>query len=206
MQKILHVISFLCLCILPTTEICAGCAAVTSEKAESLIVELVNKALDIVNNSQATDDEKRTKLSECINEYLDIERITKAVFSRLGYNSKEGGKYKVLSENEKKEVREYLKRYLIRFYAGEGKLSAMVNAEISGKVVAEKKGNDDFSVTTQFAKNGRPSAKIVWVTDGEKVFYVEIEGINQIITLRSEMESAVGSGTLMDYINKQKVK
>lgn len=202
MRKFLHIIPFICLCIFPV----AG-GEVSTETAAEFIEKLVNDALEIVNHKDMSDDEKRKRLSECVNKHLDIERITKAVFSRLGYNNKEGGKHKVLSEDDKKKVREYLKEYLIRFYAGEGKLSAMVNAKLSGKVVSEKKGNDkDFSVTTQFEKDSSPSVKIVWVTDGEKVFYVEIEGINQIITLRSEMESAVGSGTLMEYINSKKRK
>ena len=56
---------------------------------------------------------------------------------------------------------------------------------------------------SQFEKNSSPAIKIVWITNGQKVFYVEIEGINQIITLRAEMKGKIGSGTLMDYINKQ---
>ncbi len=52
-------------------------------------------------------------------------------------------------------------------------------------------------------KKGSSTVEIVWITNGQKVFYVEIEGINQIITLRSEMGAAVGSDTLMDYINRQ---
>jgi ABC-type transporter MlaC component len=197
MQKILYIIPFICLCIFPTAE-------ASEKEAVDFIGKLVNEALGIVNSANKSDDEKREELSKCVNKYLDIDRTAKAVFARLGYNNKVGGKHKVLSEEDKQKVREYLKQYLVRFYAGEGKLSAMMNAKLSGKLVAEKKGNDtDFAVTTQFEKDSSPSIKIVWVTDGKKVFYVEIEGINQIITLRSEMEAAVGSGTLMDYINGQ---
>lgn len=211
----LHVISFICLCIFPVVgglpceiskmgEEPCEISKKGEKEASAFIKKLVDEALAIVNQGNASDDVKRQQLSECINKYLDIERITKAVFSRLGYNNKDGGERKALPEEDKQKVREYLKQYLIRFYAGEGKLSAMVNAKISGQLIAEKKGNDkDFSVTTQFEKGSSPSIKIIWVTDGKKVFYVEIEGINQIITLRSEMEAAVGSGTLMDYINKQ---
>lgn len=195
MQKILHVIPFICLCIFQVSEaeLCAS-SEVSEGTAINFINKMVNEALDIVNSNGASDSEKRKKLSECINKYLDINRTAQAVFSPLGY--------KDLSIEDKKKVNEYLKKYLIRFYAGEGKLSAMVNAKLSGDPVAEQKGND-FAVTTQFEKNSTPSAKIVWVTDGEKVFYVEVEGINQIITLRSEMQAAVGSGTLMEYINNK---
>ncbi len=196
MQKLLHVISFICLCIFPVggSEVCAN-TEVGEGTAISFINKMVNEALDIVNNNGASENEKRKKLSECINKYLDIDRITKAVFSQMGY--------KDLSEEDKQKVKNYLKKYLLRFYAGEGKLSAMMNAKLSGEVVAEKKDDIDFSVTTQFEKNSSPALKIIWVTDGKKVYYVEIEGINQIITLRSEMQTAVGSGTLMEYINKQ---
>jgi ABC-type transporter MlaC component len=169
-------------------------AEIDEKAAADFINGVVNESLEIVNNNGASDENKRKELSECINTHLDIERITKSVFAPLGY--------KDLSEAEKKQVQNYLKKQLISFYAGEGKLSAMVNAKLSSNPVAEKKGND-FAVTTKFEKNSNPSTTIVWVTNGKKVYYVEIEGINQIITLRSEMQAAVGPRRLMDYINDQ---
>lgn len=190
MQKILYTIPFICLCIFPAVGEDAN-----KETAIIFIKKIVNEALNIVNNKGTSDEKKRKKLSECINRYLDIDRITKAVFSPLGYKN--------LSEDEKGQVRAYLKKYLIRFYAGEGKLSAMVNAALSGDPVAKPNGND-FTVTTQFKKNESPSVDIAWITDTKKVYYVEIEGINQITTLRSEMKASVGNGTLMSYINSQK--
>ena len=77
----------------------------------------------------------------------------------------------------------------------------MMNSKLRGTPVAEPKGSD-FAVITQFMKNSAPSIEIIWVTNRQKIYYVEIEGINQLITLRSEMQAAVGSGALMDYINK----
>lgn len=195
MQKLSHVICFFCVCIFSVGGAKIFAEAEIDEKAAAdFINRVVNESLEIVNNNGASDENKRKELSECINTHLDIERITKSVFAPLGY--------KDLSEAEKKQVQNYLKKHLISFYAGEGKLSAMVNAKLSSNPVAEKKGND-FAVTTKFEKNSNPSTTIVWVTNGKKVYYVEIEGINQIITLRSEMQAAVGSRTLMDYINDQ---
>ncbi len=195
MQKMLYVISFICLCIFPARGADTCESSKNGEKeASAFIRKLVDESLEIVNKGNASDDLKRQQLSECINKYLDIDRITKSVFAPFGY--------KDLKDEEKQKVRDYLKKYLLTFYAGEGKLSAMVNAKLSGHLVAEKKDND-FAVVSQFEKNSSPAIKIVWITNGQKVFYVEIEGINQIITLRSEMKSKVGSGTLMDYINNQ---
>lgn len=197
----LYVISFICLCIFPAI---GGDTCETTKndekEASAFIKRLVDEALAIVNQGNASDDVKRQQLSECINKYLDVERITKAVFSPLGY--------KELSDTEKGKVKDYLKKYLLTFYAGEGKLSAMVNAQLSGRLVAEPEGkkeegkNQDFSVITNF-KKGASSVEIVWVTNGQKVYYVKIAGFNQITTLRSEMKSKVGSGTLIDYINSQ---
>ena len=201
MQKMLYVISFICLCIFPAI---GGDTCETTKndekEASAFIKRLVDEALAIVNQGNASDDVKRQQLSECINKYLDVERITKAVFSPLGY--------KELSDTEKEKVKDYLKKYLLTFYAGEGKLSAMVNAQLSGRLVAEPEGkkeegkNQDFSVITNFKKDAS-SVEIVWVTSGQKVYYVKIAGFNQITTLRSEMKSKVGSGTLIDYINSQ---
>lgn len=196
MQKLIHIISFLCVCIFQAVwgGACEASSGVNEQAAAAFIGKMVNESLNIVNNSSSSDEKKRKELSKSINKYLDIDRIAKAVFSPKGY--------KDLSEGDQQKVKEYLKKYLIRFYASEGKLSAMMNSKLSGEPVAEKKDDGDFAVTTQFEKNSSPALKIVWVTDGKKVFYVEIEGINQIITLRSEMDTAIGSGTLMEYINK----
>jgi ABC-type transporter MlaC component len=201
MQKMLYVISFICLCIFPARGEDNRETSLNGEKeASAFIKKLVDEALAIVNQNTASDDVKRQQLSEYINRYLDVERITEKVFSPLGYAK--------LTETEKVKVKEFLKKYLLTFYAGEGKLSAMVNAELLGRLVAEPEGKkeegkpQDFSITTNFKKD-TSSVEIVWITNGQKVYYVKIAGFNQITTLRSEMKSKVGSGTLMDYINKQ---
>jgi ABC-type transporter MlaC component len=190
MLKFLHIIPFICLCIFPV----AGAEVSSEVVATGFIEKLVNEALEIVNHKGMSDDQKRKGLSECVNKHLDIERITKAVFAPLGY--------KGLSDEEKDKAKEFMKDYLVQFYAGEGKLSAMVNATLSGKLAAEQK-DKDFSVKTNFKKDAS-SVEIVWITNGQKVYYVEIAGFNQITTLRSEMKAAVGSGTLMEYISKKR--
>ena len=81
----------------------------------------------------------------------------------------------------------------------------MLNASLLNAPITKARGND-FAVTTQFTKNSLPSVKIVWVTDGKKIYYIEVDDINQIITLRSEIQSAVGSDTLMAYINEHSDK
>ena len=162
-------------------------------EAVKFIKNLVDTCLEIVNDSSLSHVEKRHQLSEYVNKFLDIERTAHAVFAHLGYKN--------LSPAEQAKVKQYLKQYLLHFYAGEGKLSAMTDAELTRDPVAEVKG-DDFAVITQFTKNSSPATKIVWVTQNQKIYYIEIDDINQIITLRSEMQSGVGSGTLMDYINK----
>ena len=209
MQKLLYVISFICLCIFPAI---GGDTCETTKndekEASAFIKRLVDEALAIVNQGNASDDVKRQQLSECINKYLDVERITKAVFSPLGYKELSDTEKEKVKVKVKVKVKDYLKKYLLAFYAGEGKLSAMVNAQLSGRLVAEPEGkkeegkNQDFSVITNFKKDAS-SVEIVWVTSGQKVYYVKIAGFNQITTLRSEMKSKVGSGTLIDYINSQ---
>ncbi len=213
MQKVLYIICFVFVCISTNiTELEAGVkrkaddanlkentvdAKKQKAQSEEIAVEFIKKiaqeALDIVNQNGTPDDQKRQKLSESINKYLDIERITRAVFSPFKYNE--------LSDENQEKVKKYLAKYLLEFYAGEGKLAAMVDATLAPKLSSESKDND-FAVTTSFQK-GDSSVKIVWVTDCYKVYYVEIEGINQITTLRSEMKGNIGESSLMDYINKQ---
>ncbi len=192
MRKFLYIIPFMYLCIFPVV----GAELPPETAAAEFIEKLVNDALGIVNHKEMSDDQKRKALSECVNKHLDINRITKAVFAPLGY--------KDLSPEDQQKVKKFMEKYLVGFYAGEGKLSAMVNAKLSGKLVAEQK-EKDFSIKTNFKKD-TSSVEIVWITDGQQVYYVEIAGFNQITTLRSEMKSNVGSGTLMEYINKQLAK
>jgi ABC-type transporter MlaC component len=165
----------------------------SKEQSAKFIKELVTECLNIVNNSDMSDDQKREKLSGYINKFLDVDRIAQAVFSRMGY--------KALPPGDQNKVKAYLKKYLLHFYAGSGKLSAMMNAKLLADPVAEPKG-EDFAVSTQFTKNSALATKIVWVIKGQKIYYIEVEDINQIITLRSEMQAAIGSQTLMEYINR----
>lgn len=187
MKKLFNIIPFICVCIS-----LMGSPVFAASDPAQFIENLAKDALKIVNDKGLTEDRKRDELSTYINKYLDVERIAKAVFARCGY--------KELSDDDKNKVNEFLKKYLLNFYAGKGKLSAMVDATLVDGTTARAK-ESDFAVTTKF-KKGSTEVTIVWVTDGQKIYYVEIEGINQIITLRSEMEAAVGSGGLMAYINK----
>jgi ABC-type transporter MlaC component len=200
MRKFLHIILFICLCIFPVAGV-----EMSAESAAGFVEKLVNEALEIVNHKAMSDDEKRKGLSECVNKHLDIERITKAVFKQLGYED--------LSPEDKEKVKEFMKKYLVEFYAGEGKLSTMVNSKLSSKPVAEP-NDKDFSVKTNFAKDAS-SVEIVWITNGKTIYYVEIAGFNQIITLRSEMKAKVekeatekkiefGPKALMAYISNNK--
>ncbi len=168
-------------------------SANASERASLFVKNIVNESLSIVNGS-GTDEQKRQELSKCINKYLDIPRIAKSVFSPLGYND--------LSVDDQKKAQDFLSGYLVRFYAGEGKLSMIVGAKLDSDPVATPK-NDDFSVSTKFAKDASATTEIIWITDAKKVYYVEIEGINQIITLRAEMKAMVGDKPLMEYINAE---
>ncbi|MEI7494011.1 MAG: ABC transporter substrate-binding protein [Alphaproteobacteria bacterium] len=196
-QKI-FVTVFMCMfaCLLSASALHSEMEAntVKNSKDESVkfIKNLVDTCLEIVNDDSLSHVEKRHKLSEYVNKFLDIDRTARAVFARLGYKN--------LSPAEQEKVKKYLKQYLLHFYAGEGKLSAMTDAELTRDPVAEIRG-DNFAVTTLFTKNSSPATKIVWVTKNQKIYYIEIDDINQIITLRSEMHAAVGEGTLMDFIN-----
>lgn len=162
------------------------------ERSVKFIKDLVTEALSIINESSMSPKQKREKLSTYVNKFLDLDRIARAVFAKW--------RYKNLPSTDQDKVKTYLKKYLLYFYAGEGKLSTMMQATLLSEPTVTTKGND-FAVTTQFTKEyGKPTT-IIWVTDGQKIYYIEIEGINQIITLRSEMLAEIGSKDLMDYIN-----
>src|SRR3989338_4328878 len=85
------------------------------------VEDVVHEALGVVNGSDS-DETKRSKLSASINKYVDIKWLSGKVFCGLGYND--------LVDSDKSRVEAYLKNYLLKFYAGEGKLSAMVGAKL----------------------------------------------------------------------------
>lgn len=173
MQKAFIYFFILCSSLLPIQ---------ASGEASAFVEVVVKEALGIVNKNGMSNDAKRKELSECINKYLDIERITQSVFAPLGYKD-------LKDPADKNKLKAYLKKYLVGFYGGEGKLSMMVGAKLADSPTAEAR-NGDFAVSTKFTKDGG-TTKIVWVTDGKLIFYVELADINQIITLRSEMSAKV---------------
>lgn len=152
------------------------------------VKKVVNEALGVV-NSNGTSNDKRNKLSESVNKYLDVEWLAEKVFAD----------YKNLNEQDRKRVCKYLKSYLLKFYAGEGKLNAMMGAEL---LPITDRDVDGEKVKAKFKKGTDKPVEIVWVVKNEKVRFVEIEGISQLITLKSEMKAAIGDGSLMHFIEK----
>ncbi|MCX7343586.1 MAG: ABC transporter substrate-binding protein [Proteobacteria bacterium] len=169
-----------------------------ADDARVFVTDVVTKALNIINHDSMKDVDKRKALSESITDSFDLNRIAGAVFTTAKY------KYKHLDSEDQKLVQRYLKQYLLDFYASEGKLNAMVNARLDNVTKVEAK-DKDFAVTTKFIKDGK-STEIVWITDGKSIFYVIIAGVNQVITLKSEMAAAIGDEPLVEYARAKLVK
>lgn len=184
MQKIFISLFIVCSFLVPVK-------ADGADDARVFVTDVVKKALDIINHDSMKDVDKRKALSESITGSFDLNRIAGAVFTTAKY------KYKHLKSEEQQLVQRYLKQYLLEFYASEGKLNAMVNARLDNVTKVEEK-DKDFSVTTKFIKDGKPT-EIIWITDGKSIFYVIIAGVNQIITLKSEMSAAIGDMPLVEY-------
>lgn len=190
MQKVFIPFFILCSLLVP---------AKAAEGARNFVKNIVTESLSIVNGS-GTDEEKCQKLSKCINKYLDIPKLSNAVFSG----------YKKLNKDYKEKAHNYLTKYLLNFYASKDKLSAMFGARLVSDPVVEQK-NNDFAVSTKFTKEGDTTsgAEIVWVvtkdraTNEDKIFYVEIAGINQVITLRSEMKASIADMSLESYLDEK---
>ena len=184
MQKIFISLFIVCSFLVPVK-------ADGADDARVFVTDVVKKALDIINHDSMKDVDKRKALSESITGSFDLNRIAGAVFTTAKY------KYKHLKSEEQQLVQRYLKQYLLEFYASEGKLNAMVNARLDNVTKVEEK-DKDFAVTTKFIKDGKPT-EIIWITDGKSIFYVIIAGVNQIITLKSEMSAAIGDMLLVEY-------
>lgn len=168
------------------------CCASSINDSKLFVENVVNEALGVVNSGD-NDDVKRSKLSTSINQYVDIKWLSEKIFGGVGY--------KDLKDSDKTRVQKYLKNYLLKFYAGEGKLSAMVGSKLSPINDRDiELGEKQTKVKTKFSKNaGTKPFEITWVINGENILYVEVEGISQLITLRSEMKSAVKNG-LIEFI------
>ena len=174
--------------------VCSFLVPVKADGADDACIfvrRFAEQGLIIVNEKSIGYKAKRKELSEFVGKHLDIERIARVVFTRLGYAR--------LSPEDKIKVQKYIEKYLLDFFAGEGKLSAMFDATLKTEIKVEEDGKD-YKVTTTFIKDGKSTA-IVWVTDGKKIFYVIVAKINQIMLLRSEMEELVGNPLQMDKIN-----
>ncbi len=178
----------------------------SQESAVQFIQGFVQKELDIVNDSSTAVESKPKALSKKAIEHLDLDYITKFVFTTPKY------KYKSLSVEDQNIVKEYLTGYLLALFASPKKLEAMVGADLKkdekGNIKEFKVEKKDkyFSITTRFTRNGKDSLVIAWITDGEKIIGVEMEGIRQDITVRSEILADVGDQPLMRYIKEQMAK
>lgn len=183
MQKLFISLFIMCSFLVPAK-------ASAADNARIFIKEFVEKGLTIVNKKSTKYDEKRKDLSEFVGKHLDIEKIASLVFNPLGYRQ--------LSPEDKIQVQNYIEKYLLDFFAGESKLSAMLDATLKDEIKVEVDGSY-YKVTTTFIKDGKSTA-IVWVTDGKKIIYVIIADINQIMVLRSEMKTLVGEPLQMDRV------
>lgn len=166
-----------------------SCYSKNLKDPKVFVEKVVQEALGVVNSNNIPNNDKRQKLSESVNKYLDVKWLAQKVFGSLGY--------KELNETDRQKVWNYLKNYLLKFYAGEGKLNAMMGAEL---LPITDKDVDEGKVKAKFKKGNDKPVEIVWVVENEKVLFVEIEGISQLITLRAEMKAAVGEKKLMNFI------
>lgn len=166
-----------------------GNCSAKSLEPKVFVEKIVRESLAVVNSKDLSPEVKRNKLSESVNKYLDVEWLAEKVFAD----------YKNLNEQDSKRVCKYLKSYLLKFYAGEGKLNAMMGAEL---LPITERDLDGDKVKAKFKKDADKPVEIVWVVKNEKVLFVEIEGISQLITLKSEMKAAIGDGSLMQFIEK----
>ena len=188
------------------------CASFVSLKADSFedarqfILKVTTEALDIVNHSSMSPEEKRQQLSESISKYLDLEHIARSIFTTQKY------KYKSLAKDDQLTAQKYIQKELLKFYASPGKLTAMIDSSLKkdqeGKIKKFKveKRDSNFAVTTQFTKNGKDAIAIVWKTDGKKIIDVELEYISQTRTIKSEKIADIGDTPLMQYIDTEMAK
>ena len=179
-------------------------SAVQAKNPSDLIVEIVNNASSIL-SSNATEDEKISKLNEIAENNVDIKGIG---FYTLGKFRKS------ISSEEQDKYANLFRKYFLKSFSS--RLVTYTDPKIN--VISEKVINEKYTIVNSIlvATEKRPEVKIDWRIytknpDKPLIRDLIVEGLSLARTQKEEFKSVIQNNdndinalfnTLEDFINK----
>lgn len=158
-------------------------AAPEAADARSLIENVGNDVLGVLEDEAATDEQKFERLVDLLEGPIDLDLVGRLILGRY---------WRTASEEQRSEYIRLFRAYALDSLASKLHLYQGQEFEItSAKAVSER----DALVTTRILSQDRPPLQVDWrlrATDGRLVAIdVIVENVSLIVTLRSEFGSVV---------------
>lgn len=164
----------------------------------ALINQLVNQAISIITDKQASLPDREAKFRDLLQAGFDIPRISRFVLGRY---------WNAATDPQRQQFSELFENWVVGTY------SARFN-DYSGETVkvvgTQVESNAAFTdVVSQFiSPNGGPPAKVTWVVhksgdDDYRVVDVSVEGVSMALTQRDEIAAVADrSGGTVEGLNQ----
>ncbi len=178
----------------------ASPAHATVDEAKAFVEDLANQTLAILQDENASPQERRQKFAKLFQEGADLERIGRFVLGRYANQMR--------AENRLQEYQALFREYVVNIYAARlgqysGETFEIVGAEATSEkeaVVQSKirSGEADFRVNWRVLNSGQ----------GYKVVDVQVEGIWMAIEQREQFTSFINNNNrqvsaLIDYLRDE---
>jgi phospholipid transport system substrate-binding protein len=157
--------------------------AALAADAGTVVTDLGNKTLQILNQKQASEAEREKRFRDLWHEGFDVETISRNVLGQY---------WRSANDQQRQDFMKALEDYVVRIY------SQRFN-EYSGETFKVQRARDEGEfafVNTQIVRpGGAPPVKVDWrlkkAGDGYKIVDVIVEGISMVQTQRDEFSAVI---------------
>lgn len=180
------------------SHVLAQTAAETPQEAEAFVKELATNALNTLNDTTLTQEERDTNFRSLLRQGFDLDYIGRLVLGRFGRKA---------TNAEMKEFKVIFPEYVLKIYAGRLNQFGDETLEIGGTKPAGKK---DIFVQSKVVRKDGPPLSADWrvrrVKGEFKIIDLKVEGISMVLTQRDEFSgkiSRVGMKGLIKDLKRQ---
>jgi len=181
-----------------STQILAQTAAETPLEAEDFIRELATNALDVLNDTTLTKQERDESFRNLLKGAFDLDYIGRLVLGRFGRKA---------TKTEMQEFKIIFPEYVLKIYAGRLNEFGDEVLEIGGTAPAGKK---DIFVQSQVIRMGGKPVTADWrvrrVKEEFKIIDLKIEGISMVLTQRDEFSGKISKVGMQGLIKELKTQ
>jgi phospholipid transport system substrate-binding protein len=154
--------------------------ASAGKAAEEYVQELANEVMAIINDGALSERQKKSRISDIVDENLDIEGI--ALFTLGQYR-------KTATEDEIDAYVPVFREYLIEFYVGQLSQFEGATLTVTG---SHDYGGQKGTIVTSEAEGDGDTTEINWrVINNSSIMDVEIKGVWMALDLREQLVAVI---------------